>query len=76
MTHILALETSTTTCSVALLTEQGASTTVVQRQLEGTAGHAASLLPMVTALLAECGVERGSLSAVAFGQAAQFYRRH
>ena len=68
MTHILALETSTTTCSVALLTEQGSSTTVVQRQLEGTSGHAASLLPMVTALLADCGVGRGSLSAVAFGQ--------
>lgn len=68
MTHILALETSTTTCSVALLTEQGASVDVVQRQLEGTAGHAANLLPMVSALLAECGIERGSLSAVAFGQ--------
>jgi tRNA threonylcarbamoyladenosine biosynthesis protein TsaB len=68
MTYILALETSTTTCSVALLTAQGASVTVVQRQLEGTAGHAANLLPMVSALLAECGVERGSLSAVAFGQ--------
>jgi len=68
MTHILALETSTTTCSVALLTEQGASVAVVQRQLEGTAGHAANLLPMVSALLAECGIERGTLSAVAFGQ--------
>ena len=68
MTHILALETSTTTCSVALLTEQGASVAVVQRQLEGTAGHAANLLPMVSALLAECGVVRGALSAVAFGQ--------
>ena len=41
---------------------------VVQRQLEGTAGHAANLLPMVSALLAECNVERGALSAVAFGQ--------
>lgn len=68
MTHILALETSTTTCSVALLTEQGTSVAVVQRQLEGTAGHAANLLPMVSALLAECNVERGALSAVAFGQ--------
>ncbi|MEI8402135.1 MAG: tRNA (adenosine(37)-N6)-threonylcarbamoyltransferase complex dimerization subunit type 1 TsaB, partial [Alcaligenaceae bacterium] len=68
MTHILALETSTTTCSVALLTEQGASVAVVARQLEGTAGHAANLLPMVSALLAECGVERAALSAVAFGQ--------
>ena len=68
MTYILALETSTTTCSVALLSEQGASVTVVQRQLEGTAGHAANLLPMVSALLAECGVARGELSAVAFGQ--------
>ena len=68
MTHILALETSTTTCSVALLSEQGSSVTVVTRQLEGTAGHAANLLPMVSALLAECGVERAALSAVAFGQ--------
>jgi len=68
MTYILALETSTTTCSVALLTERGSSVAVVQRQLEGTAGHAANLLPMVSALLTECGVERASLSAVAFGQ--------
>lgn len=68
MTYILALETSTTTCSVALLSEQGSNVTVVTRQLEGTAGHAANLLPMVSALLAECGVERSALSAVAFGQ--------
>lgn len=68
MTYILALETSTTTCSVALLFEQGSNVTVVTRQLEGTAGHAANLLPMVSALLAECGVERSALSAVAFGQ--------
>ena len=68
MTNILALETSTTTCSVALLTEQGSAVSLVQRQLEGTAGHAANLLPMVSALLAECGLEREALSAVAFGQ--------
>ena len=68
MTHILALETSTTTCSVALLSEQGSAISLVQRQLEGTAGHAANLLPMVSALLAECGLARGLLSAVAFGQ--------
>ena len=41
---------------------------VVTRELEGTAGHAANLLPMVSALLSECGVERSALSAVAFGQ--------
>ena len=68
MIHILALETSTTTCSVALLTAHGSSVSVVTRELEGTAGHAANLLPMVSALLAECGVERSALSAVAFGQ--------
>ena len=68
MTYILALETSTTTCSVALLSEQGTAVTVVQRQFEGAAGHAAKLLPMVSALLREAGVPRSALSAVAFGQ--------
>ena len=68
MTYILALETSTTTCSVALLSEQGTTVTVVQRQFEGAAGHAAKLLPLVSALLREAGVPRSALSAVAFGQ--------
>ena len=68
MTYILALETSTTTCSVALLSDKDGAVEVVQRQFEGTTGHATHLLPMVSALLADQGVERKALSAVAFGQ--------
>ena len=68
MTHILAIETSTTLCTVALVSERDGQLTTTQRALEGTSGHAASVLPLIEALLEECAVSRHALSAVAFGQ--------
>ena len=49
MTWILALDTSTTTCGVALLFEENGAVDVQTRSLEGTAGHAASILPLISA---------------------------
>jgi tRNA threonylcarbamoyladenosine biosynthesis protein TsaB len=68
MTHILAIETSTTLCTVALVSERDGQCTTTQRALEGTSGHAANVLPLIEALLEECAVSRHALSAVAFGQ--------
>lgn len=62
--NLLALETATSYCSVAL-TVKGE-----QRQLDQAAPqkHAALLLPMVEQLLAEAGLSRKQLDAIAFGQ--------
>ena len=68
MTHILAIETSTTLCTVALVSEREGQITTTQRSLEGTSGHAANVLPLIEALLQECAVSRQALSAIAFGQ--------
>ena len=68
MTLILALETSTTTCGIALLHEQDGEIVITTRLHEGTSGHAMSVLPMAYALLEEAGVSKKSLDAVSFGQ--------
>jgi len=68
MTHILAIETSTPLCTVALVSERDGQITTTQRSLEGTSGHAASVLPLIDTLLEACAVSRQDLSAVAFGQ--------
>ncbi len=68
MTHILAIETSTPLCTVALVSERDGQITTTQRSLEGTSGHAANVLPLIDALLKDCAVSRQALSAVAFGQ--------
>lgn len=68
MTWILALETSTSTCGVALLCEENGSVDVQTRTLEGTAGHAASILPLISDLLKHAGLSKADLDAVAFGQ--------
>lgn len=62
--NLLALETATTHCSVAL------SVDGEQLQLDESAPqkHAALLLPMVEKLLAEAGLSKSQLTAVAFGQ--------
>ncbi len=67
-THILALETSSSSCEVALLSAQGGEVSVFSRSHAGVASHAERLLPMVDELLAENGITRKQLSAVAFGQ--------
>jgi tRNA threonylcarbamoyladenosine biosynthesis protein TsaB len=59
--RILALDTATEACSVALLTDGG----VRGRWREVGRGHAEEILGMVDATLAEAGVTLGSLDAIA-----------
>ena len=61
---ILALETATEACSVALLTERG----MVERFELAPRRHAELALPMADAVLAEAGVRRSQLDAIAFGR--------
>lgn len=68
MTKILAFETSTSTGTVALLSEAGSTIAVTQRVIEGTTGHASAILPLAYSILTEQGVTRQDLTAVAFGQ--------
>lgn len=62
--RVLALDTSTESCSVALL--DGAVTTLRQEILER--GHAERVLPMVDELLAESGAALAELDGIAFGR--------
>jgi tRNA threonylcarbamoyladenosine biosynthesis protein TsaB len=66
--HILALETSSSLCGVALLSETSRGATVRTRSHDATAEHAERLLPMIDDVLAQAGVGRRQLAAVAFGQ--------
>lgn len=68
MTRILAFETSTSTGTIALLSEQSGVVTLAQRAIEGTTGHAAEILPMAYSILAEYGLAKKDVDAVAFGQ--------
>ena len=67
MTLILALETSTPICSIALLSEQSGEVVIKQKKIEGVSGHAQSVLPLAYELLAEQGRSKNELSGVAFG---------
>src|SRR3546814_2043823 len=66
--YILALETSSSLCGVALLTQAGEEVRVRVLEHDATAEHAERLLPMVDQLLAQEGIARSQLSAIAFGQ--------
>jgi tRNA threonylcarbamoyladenosine biosynthesis protein TsaB len=61
---ILALDTATEACSVAL----GLGERSLERYVEIERGHGERLLPMVDELLAEAGIALGSLDAIAFGR--------
>jgi tRNA threonylcarbamoyladenosine biosynthesis protein TsaB len=61
---ILALDTATEACSVALAIDDR----VLERYVEMERGHAERLLPMIDELLAEGGVALGALDAIAFGR--------
>ncbi|HEX6398419.1 MAG TPA: tRNA (adenosine(37)-N6)-threonylcarbamoyltransferase complex dimerization subunit type 1 TsaB [Steroidobacteraceae bacterium] len=61
---ILALDTATEACSVALDIDGR----VFERYVEFERGHAEHLLPMIDEVLAEGGIALGALDAIAFGR--------
>jgi len=67
--HLLAFETSGSLCSVALVSRRADGRVLVSRlEHDATGEHAERMLPMADELLAERGLGRVALSAVAFGQ--------
>ena len=64
MTKILALDTSTESCSAALWIDA----TLQTRAVEMERGHAERILPMIDELLAEAGITLTHLDAIAFGR--------
>lgn len=62
--RILAIDTATERCSVALLIEGR----FVERSVETARGHAELVLPMVDAVLREGGVQLTALDALAYGR--------
>lgn len=66
--HILAFETSSNVCGVALLSRVNGRVCLRTARHEGRGQHAERILPMAQELLAEADVDRSALTAVAFGQ--------
>lgn len=66
--HILAFETSSNVCGVALLSRVDGRVRLRTARHEGRGQHAERLLPMAQDLLVEAEVDRAALTAVAFGQ--------
>ncbi|WP_448507219.1 tRNA (adenosine(37)-N6)-threonylcarbamoyltransferase complex dimerization subunit type 1 TsaB [Immundisolibacter sp.] len=62
--NLLALETATDCCSVALLTDAG----VLEDHRLAPRQHAALILPMIEGLLAQAGLTRQALDVIAFGR--------
>jgi tRNA threonylcarbamoyladenosine biosynthesis protein TsaB len=65
MTHILALDTSGTSCSVALWSDSGL---LIGKEESAERQHTQRLLPMVKDLLLEANVKMSSLDAIAYGR--------
>lgn len=66
--NLLALETSSSRCEIALLRETAAGIDVSVLEHEGTQEHAERLLPMAGELLRQAGLTPQDLCVVAFGQ--------
>ncbi|MBO9356539.1 tRNA (adenosine(37)-N6)-threonylcarbamoyltransferase complex dimerization subunit type 1 TsaB [Bordetella petrii] len=66
--NLLALETSSSRCGVALLRETPAGPVLRVLEHDGAQEHAERLLPMAGELLAQAGLAPADLHAVAFGQ--------
>ena len=66
--HILAFESSSTLCSVALLSRVADRVRLRSAQHSGRSEHAEHVLPMAQGLLDDAGLTAGSVTAVAFGQ--------
>lgn len=66
--HLLAFETSGAVCSVALLSWAGGHVHLDSLRHVGLQTHAEFILPMAQELLVRAALDRGALSAVAFGQ--------
>jgi tRNA threonylcarbamoyladenosine biosynthesis protein TsaB len=64
---ILALDTATEACSVALSFD-GSDERVLERYVELDRGHGERLLPMIDEVLAEGGITLAALDAIAFGR--------
>jgi len=66
--HILALDSATSVCDVALLSIRGTHKQLYTRQHSASSGHAEAVLPMIQSVLQEAEISRQQLTAVAFGQ--------
>ncbi len=64
---LLALDTTAGSCSVALLHEGRVTARCADAGRSGPPAHSQLLLPMIDALLAECGTPLAALDALAFG---------
>ena len=65
---LLALDCSTSSCSVALLDATGQQPHINRRSEQASRQHTQRLLPMVDELLADCGVSLRQLDAIAVGR--------
>jgi tRNA threonylcarbamoyladenosine biosynthesis protein TsaB len=66
--YILALETSSSRCDVALLCATAQKISVQSVAHDATGEHAERLLPLADSLLDQAGIGRTDLTAIAFGQ--------
>lgn len=66
--HILAIESSSSCCSVSILSVVDGQSTLRTQKHDARGEHAERLLPMVDQLLRVAGIDRLQLTAVAFGQ--------
>ncbi|WP_018916297.1 tRNA (adenosine(37)-N6)-threonylcarbamoyltransferase complex dimerization subunit type 1 TsaB [Vreelandella zhanjiangensis] len=66
--HLLALDASSSACSVALLRQNGETRECLARYEMTPRAHTRRLMPMVDELLAEAQITPAALDAIAFGQ--------